>query len=71
MDPSLEGHLTPPGFSYSLRQIQVTYQTSRSRACWPTFVVRDRDTTSVLPPKVLETKVLRTVVGGKTVYEAN
>jgi hypothetical protein len=27
--------------------------------------------TSVLPPKVLETKVLRTVVGGKTAYEAN
>jgi len=34
------------------------------------FVVLDRDITSVLPPKVLETKVLRTVVGGKTVYEA-
>jgi predicted amidohydrolase YtcJ len=32
------------------------------------FVVLDRDITSVLPPKVLETKVLRTVVGGKTVY---
>jgi predicted amidohydrolase YtcJ len=35
------------------------------------FVVLDRDLTSVLPPKVLEKKVLRTVVGGKTIYEAN
>jgi predicted amidohydrolase YtcJ len=34
------------------------------------FVVLDRDITSVPPPKVLETKVLRTVVGGKTVYES-
>jgi len=34
------------------------------------FVVLDRDVTSVVPQKVLETKVLRTVVGGKTVYEA-
>lgn len=34
------------------------------------FIVLDRDITSVLPPKILETKVLRTVVGGKTVYEA-
>ncbi len=34
------------------------------------FVVLDRDITSVMPPKILETKVLRTVVGGKTVYEA-
>ncbi|HYU45735.1 MAG TPA: amidohydrolase family protein [Terriglobales bacterium] len=34
------------------------------------FVVLDRDITAVAPPKVLETKVLRTVVGGKTVYEA-
>ncbi len=34
------------------------------------FVVLDRDITSVAPPKVLATKVLRTVVGGKTVYEA-
>jgi predicted amidohydrolase YtcJ len=32
------------------------------------FVVLDRDITSVAPPKILETKVLRTVVGGKTVY---
>ncbi len=34
------------------------------------FVVLDRDITAVIPQKVLETKVLRTVVGGKTVYEA-
>jgi predicted amidohydrolase YtcJ len=34
------------------------------------FIVLDRDITAVLPPKILETKVLRTVVGGKTVYEA-
>jgi predicted amidohydrolase YtcJ len=33
------------------------------------FVVLDRDITSVPPQKILETKVLRTVVGGKTVYE--
>ena len=34
------------------------------------FVVLDRDVTAASAEKVLETKVLRTVVGGKTVYEA-
>jgi predicted amidohydrolase YtcJ len=34
------------------------------------FVVLDMDITSVPPEKILATKVLRTVVGGKTVYEA-
>lgn len=34
------------------------------------FVVLDRDVTSVAPPKLLQTRVLRTVIGGKTVYEA-
>jgi len=34
------------------------------------FVVLDRDITAAVPSKILETKVLRTVVGGKTVYEA-
>ena len=33
------------------------------------FVVLDRDVTAVAPENVLGTKVLRTVVGGKTVYE--
>jgi predicted amidohydrolase YtcJ len=34
------------------------------------FVVLDHDVTSASPAKILITKVLRTVVGGKTVYEA-
>jgi predicted amidohydrolase YtcJ len=34
------------------------------------FVVLDQDITSAPPTKILATKVLRTVVGGKTVYEA-
>jgi predicted amidohydrolase YtcJ len=33
------------------------------------FVVLDRDITAVAPEKLLTPKVLRTVVGGKTVYE--
>jgi predicted amidohydrolase YtcJ len=34
------------------------------------FVVLDRDITKVPPPEILKTRVLRTVVGGKIVYEA-
>jgi len=34
------------------------------------FVVLDQDITAAPPPKIPATKVLRTVVGGKTVYEA-
>jgi len=34
------------------------------------FVVLDRDVTAIPAEKILRTKVLRTVVGGKTVYEA-
>jgi len=34
------------------------------------FVVLDQDITAAPPPKILGTKVLRTVVGGKTVYQA-
>jgi predicted amidohydrolase YtcJ len=34
------------------------------------FIVLDRDITVAPPPTLLQTKVLRTVVGGKTVYEA-
>ena len=34
------------------------------------FVVLDRDLTAVAPREILGTKVLRTVVGGKTVFQA-
>ena len=34
------------------------------------FVVLDRDLVKVAPPEILKTRVLRTVVGGKTVYQA-
>ena len=34
------------------------------------FVVLDQDITAAAPTKILQTRVLRTVVGGKTVYEA-
>src|SRR5271165_1015052 len=34
------------------------------------FVVLDRDLTKVAPPEILKTRVLRTVVGGKSVYLA-
>lgn len=35
------------------------------------FVVLDRDLTAIPPEKILGTRVLRTVVGGMTVYESN
>ena len=34
------------------------------------FIVLDQDITAVPPPRILATKVLRTVVGGQTMYEA-
>ena len=34
------------------------------------FVVLDRDITKIEPPEILKTRVLRTVVAGRTVYEA-
>jgi predicted amidohydrolase YtcJ len=34
------------------------------------FVVLDRDLTKIASPQILKTRVLRTVVGGKTVYES-
>jgi predicted amidohydrolase YtcJ len=38
---------------------------------WADLVVLDRDITRVSPEEILGTKVLRTVVAGKTVYETH
>jgi predicted amidohydrolase YtcJ len=35
------------------------------------FVVLDRDLTAIPADQILATRVLKTVVGGKTVYESN
>ncbi|MDZ7768073.1 MAG: amidohydrolase family protein [Woeseiaceae bacterium] len=35
------------------------------------FVLLDRDLTSIAPETIRETRVLRTVVGGRTVYSAD
>ncbi len=35
------------------------------------FIVLDRDLTAISPEQILGTRVLQTVVGGKTVYESN
>ena len=32
------------------------------------FIVLDRDITTIPPPEILKTRVLRTIVGGKLVY---
>src|SRR5258708_8190073 len=37
----------------------------------PDFVVLDRDLTAIPSAQILSTRVLRTVIGGKTVYESN
>jgi predicted amidohydrolase YtcJ len=35
------------------------------------FIVLDRDLTRIPPPEILKTRVLRTVVGGRTVFQAD
>ena len=80
---SEDGHKTYPGQKLTIEQIIAAYTTGSAYAEFEEkekgrlapgmladFVVLDQDITAALPPKILETKVLRTVVGGKTVYEA-
>lgn len=42
-----------------------------ARGMMADFVVLDRDLTAIPPAQILGTRVLRTVVGGKTVYQVN
>ena len=80
---SEDGRKTYPGQKLTIEQIIAAYTTGSAYAEFDEkekgrlapgmladFVVLDNDITAALPPKILETKVLRTVVGGKTVYEA-
>lgn len=80
---SENGKKTYPGQKLSIEQAIAAYTTGAAYAEFAEkqkgklapgmladFVVLDQDITSVPPPKILNTKVLRTVVGGKTVYES-
>jgi hypothetical protein len=61
-------------FAYTIGAAQAEFSEDKKGRLAPgmlaDFVVLDRDITKVAPPEILKTRVLRTVVGGKTVYEA-
>jgi predicted amidohydrolase YtcJ len=72
-----------PGKKLSIEQVLAAYTTGSAYAQFAEhdkgtlapgmladFVVLDRDLTKVAPPEILKTRVLRTVVGGKTVFQA-
>jgi len=80
---SEDGRKTFPGQKLNIEQTIAAYTTGAAYAEFAEkqkgklvagmladFVVLDQDITAAPPPKILDTKVLRTVVGGKTVYEA-
>jgi predicted amidohydrolase YtcJ len=61
-------------FAYTLGSAMAEFAEQKKGQLQPgmlaDFVVLDRDISKVSPPEILKTRVLRTVVGGKTVYEA-
>lgn len=78
-----DGTKTYPGQKLTIEQAIAAYTTSAAYAEFAEkqkgtlapgmladFVVLDQDITTVPAQKILATKVLRTVVGGRTVYEA-
>ena len=80
---SEDGRKTYPGQKLTIEEAIAAYTTGSAFAefeekqkgklepgMFADFIVLDRDITATAPLKILETKVLRTVVGGKTVYEA-
>jgi len=80
---SEDGRKTYPGQKLTIEQAIAAYTTGSAFAEFAEkqkgkiepgmladFIVLDRDITATAPLRILETKVLRTVVGGKTVYEA-
>jgi len=80
---SEDGKMTYPGQKLTIEQAIAAYTTGAAYAEFEEkqkgkleagmladFVVLDQDITAVPPARVLDTRVLRTVVGGKTVFEA-
>jgi len=80
---SENGKKTYPGQKLTIEQAIAAYTTGAAYAEFAEkekgklapgmladFVVLDQDITAVEPSKILATKVLRTIVGAKTVYEA-
>jgi len=80
---SEDGRKTYPGQKLTIEQAIAAYTTGAAFAEFAEkqkgklepgmladFIVLDQDVTAAPPPKILQTKVLRTVLGGKTVYEA-
>ena len=61
-------------YAYTLGAAEAEFAGGKKGALSPgmlaDLVVLDRDITKVAPAEILKTRVLRTVVGGKTVYEA-
>jgi predicted amidohydrolase YtcJ len=61
-------------YAYTIGAAQAEFAEGKKGALSPgmlaDLVVLDRDITKVVPAEILKIRVLRTVVGGKTVYEA-
>jgi predicted amidohydrolase YtcJ len=66
MDQAISAYTTGPAFA----EFEEKEKGKLAPGMLADFVVLDRDITATGAEKVLTTKVLRTVVGGKTVYEA-
>jgi len=65
MDQAIAAYTTGSAFA----EFSEKHKGLMASGMYADFVVLDRDITAVVPQKLLETHVLRTVVGGKTVYE--
>jgi predicted amidohydrolase YtcJ len=66
IDQAIAAYTTGPAFA----EFQEKQKGRLQLGMLADFVVLDRDVTAIRPKEILGTKVLRTVVGGKTVYEA-
>jgi len=66
MDATIAAYTTGSAYAEFAERDKGTLEAGK----YADFIVLDRDITKVPPPEILKTVVLRTVVNGKTVYEA-